>query len=189
MNRFLPALVTALAVHAGLPPGVAAQSPLDLLRSVRQGGAWISIPVTAGEGRLTTDTLPTLGVRFDGCLTVWGGHSGAWTLDARDPVNGERLDAVALPGRGVPFTYQTGPRSQVDVRVRWTEARDTVLLVWVGLHRENSERDPCTPVYGGGGEAAAPAPPPASSTSPPPWRAPRRGSAVLSSCPACRRSR
>lgn len=150
MNRFLLILAAVLTVQLGIPVAGSAQSPLELLRSIRQGGAWISIPVTGGEGRLTTDTVTTLGVRLDGCLTVWGGHSGSWTLDARDPVNGERLDAVALPGQGVRFNYQTGPRSQVDVRVRWTEPRDTVLLVWVGLERENSPRDACTPVYGSG---------------------------------------
>lgn len=140
-----------LAVLGTVPTATSAQGP-GLLEGVRKGGGWIAIPIEDGVGRLSTRPIPTLGLRFDGCLTVWGGHSGAWTLDARDVLSGERLEAVALPGRGLPFSHQAGVRSQVEVEVRWTEARDTVLQVWVGLDRGDPTRDPCQPVYGTGGD-------------------------------------
>lgn len=147
MRRLLIGPALTLIALCALPGAGEAQG---MLQGIRQGGGWIAIPIEAGSGRLTTDPIPTFGLRLDGCLTVWGGHSGAWTLDARDVLTGERLDAVAIPGRGVRFSYQTGPRAQADVRVRWTEPRDTVLQVWVGLERKDSGRDPCEPVYGAG---------------------------------------
>lgn len=145
-----PSLLLTLAFGMAatlLPAPAHAQAAGDLLRSIRQGGSWISIPVSDGSGTLRTDTVPTLGITLAGCLNVWGGHSGEWTIEARDPVNGGRLEATARPGEGVPFSYRTGLRSLLDVRVRWSEPRDTTLLVWVGL--EGAGRDACAPVYGG----------------------------------------
>lgn len=126
------------------------QGPMQILRTIQQGGGWISIPVTNGSAEVTTDTLPTLGIALQGCMTVWPGHSGTWTLAASDPLNDQQLEATALPGEGVPFSYQTGSRSALDVRVRWSEARDTTLHLWVGLEVPTSSEDPCTPRYRGG---------------------------------------
>lgn len=150
MPRFPLILGLALAALLSLPGSAHAQAGADLLRSLRQGGGWVSIPITGGQGVLRTDTVPTLGVTLAGCLTVWPGHSGEWTIEARDPVNGGRLDATAVPGEGVPFSYRTGLQSLLDVRVRWSEPRDTVLQVWVGLEGMAARRDACTPAYGGG---------------------------------------
>lgn len=134
----------------GLPDPLEAQAPAELIRTIRAGGGWVAIPVSAGRASLSTDTVPTLGLTLTGCFTVWEGHSGEWTFQARDGVNGERLDAVATPGEGVPFTVETGMQSHLDLQVRWSEPRDTVLQVWVGL--EVPQRpDACTPVYGDGG--------------------------------------
>lgn len=141
----------ALAVLALLLPTTAhAQSPVQLLRSIAQGGGWIRIDVEEGVGTIQTDTVPTLGLKVEGCLTVWPGHSGAFTVAARDPLNDQSLDATARPGEGVPFSYQAGPRSALDVKVEWTEPRDTTLLVWVGVKTRNPERDACEPRYSGG---------------------------------------
>jgi hypothetical protein len=41
--------------------------------------------------------------------------------------------------------------AQLDVKVRWSEPRDTTLLVWVGLDRPGRPKgDSCEPVYGSG---------------------------------------
>ncbi len=141
----------ALAALCALPTGALAQTPLDLLRSVRQGGGWLSIPVTEGTATLRTDTIPTLGLAVDGCLTVWPGHSGTWSLAAHDPINDQTLEAVARPGEGVRFSYRTGARSALGVDVRWSEPRDTVLQVWVGVDTGDPDRDVCTPRYRGDG--------------------------------------
>lgn len=152
MSLLRPTAVLAAATALLLLPAPGrSQAGADLLQSLRQGGGWVSIPITGGQGALRTDTVPTLGVTLAGCLNVWGGHSGEWTIRARDPVNGGRLDATAVPGEGVPFSYRTGLRSLLDVEVRWSEPRDTTLLVWVGLEgvgRRN--RDACAPAYGEG---------------------------------------
>jgi hypothetical protein len=142
------ALTLALAVAAPRP--VQAQGAAGLLRSIQQGGGWVAIPIEDGSGTLRTDTIPTLGLTLAGCVQVWPGHSGEWTIQARDPVNGGHLDATAEPGQGVPFSYRTGMRSLLDVNVRWSEPRDTTLLLWVGLDGVPGRSDACEPVYGGG---------------------------------------
>lgn len=150
MIRFLN--ITALAsTLALLPPApVRAQAPAELLRTVRAGGSWVAIPVAGGRASLSSDTVPTLGLTLTGCFTVWEGHSGEWTFEARDGVNGARLDAVATPGKGVPFSVQTGMQSRLDLEIQWSEPRDTVLQVWVGL-QVPTRPDACTPIYGDGG--------------------------------------
>ena len=155
----LPAL--ALAASLVVPSTARAQAAGELIQAMRQGGGWVYIPITAGAGGLSTDTIPTLSVPLSGCVTIWPGHTGEWTIAARDPLNGGRLDAVAVPGEGVPFAYRTGFRSLLDVRIRWSEPRDTLLHVWVGLDVPASGRDACTPVYpetGAGGREPPPSP-------------------------------
>jgi hypothetical protein len=144
-------LNTTLAVLTALtmPGPVLAQG--DLLQSMRQGGSWVEIPIEAGWGRLQSEIVPTLGLTVTGCFNVWWGHSGEWRVEIREPLNGGRLEAMVAPGEGVPFSYRTGPRSRLDVRVRWSEPRDTTLIVWVGFERvASTEMDSCTPVYGTG---------------------------------------
>ena len=145
--RALAGAVLALCL---LPATVRAQQGGGLLESIQRGGGWVAIPVTAGSGSIRTDTVPTLGLTLAGCVQVWPGHSGEWTIEARDPVNDGRIDATAVPGEGVPFSYRTGLRSLLDVEVRWSEPRDTTLLLWVGLAgMGRTEREACTPAYGG----------------------------------------
>ncbi len=147
-----------LTAVLALPSPGRAQAAGELIRAIRQGGGWVYIPITGGTGGLSTDTIPTLSVPLNGCVTIWPGHTGEWTIAARDPVNGGSLDAVALPGRGVPFSYRTGLRSLLDVRIRWSEPRDTLLHVWVGLDVPASQRDACTPVYSQAGDGGRDAP-------------------------------
>lgn len=147
------AWVVGLAVAVALvtlPGAGRAQTPLDVLRTLQQGGGWVSIPVVQGSGEISTRTVRTPSLNLSGCVTVWGGHSGEWTLKANDPLNGGRLETVVRPGEGTPFSYETGPQSRLDVRVRWSEPRDTVLLLWIGLEGVASRPDACVPVYGGG---------------------------------------
>jgi len=141
-------LALGLAGAAGRAAPASAQNPIQLLQSVRQGGGWLSIPITEGRGVIATDTVPTFGLAVEGCLTVWPGHSGTWTLRAEDPLNDQRLEAVTGPGEGVPFAYRAGPKSALDVEITWSAPRDTTLLVWVGVKTPNAERDACEPRYG-----------------------------------------
>lgn len=147
MTRFAPTAFLGLALASTLPSPATAQAPAELLQAVRAGGRWVAIPISGGRASISSDTVPTLGLTLTGCFTVWPGHSGEWTFEARDRLNDESLDAVATPGEGVPFSVQTGMQSHVDLQVRWSEPRDTVLQVWVGLEiptRPNA----CEPVYG-----------------------------------------
>ena len=146
----------AVALLALLVPVPArSQTLLDLLASIRQGGGWIDVPVQAGKGSLLTPVIPTGGMDVNGCFRVWGGHSGQWDFDVRDTQGEARLRRSALPDQPVPFRHATGPLAQLNLQVRWSEPRDTTLLLWVGLRTPNLTRDPCEPIYGS--PAATPA--------------------------------
>jgi hypothetical protein len=149
LRRLLPLALVALALGA-LPSGARAQSILDFLRGIEQGGGWVSIPVYGGKGSLVTRPMPTGGLTLSGCIQVYAGTSGRWELEARDVLGEGHLEASVAGGEPVPFTYRTGARGQLQVDARWSEPRDTTLLVWVGIGTTGaSGRDPCEPVYGG----------------------------------------
>jgi len=83
-------------------------------------------------------------------MQVWGGHSGSWDIRAQDVMGPGKFDVSILPGEPTPFAYQAGPQSRLQVDVRWSEPRDTTLLLWVGLETPMLHRNPCEPVYGRG---------------------------------------
>ena len=129
--------VAALTGVACATPGAAgAQSLPEFLGAVRQGGGWVTLPIEKGTGKLLTRPLPTGGLSLD--------------VRIEDTYGNGRLQTLARPAQDVPFTYDTGAWAQLDVNVRWSEPRDTTLVVWVGLGRRSGERDPCEPVYAPG---------------------------------------
>jgi hypothetical protein len=143
-----PLAFLAVLTVIGRPTPLAAQGLADLLTSIQQGGGWVAIPVKGGEGVLETPAVPTGGFTISGCMQVWPGHSGTWTIEARDPIGGGSLDVDTRGGQSVPFSYVTGPLARLQVDVRWSEPRDTTLLVWVGLDRPSApDHDSCQPVY------------------------------------------
>jgi hypothetical protein len=149
----MPRVFAALAlICLGLRPAPASsQTMADLLRSIWDGGGWVRIPIERGRGTLESDALPTLGLTLTGCAQVYAGHSGRWAIRARDVLGDGGLDVEVDAGEAVPFSYTTGARSQLALEARWSEARDTTLLVWVGLEsRALPARDVCLPVYGEG---------------------------------------
>lgn len=119
----------------------------EVLEAIRIGGGWVRIPVEAGRGRLLTPALPSAGRVVEGCMEIWPGHSGSWSLAVNDTYGNGNLEATAEPADDIPFTYETGLLAQLDVDVRWSEPRDTTLLVWIGLQNARGDRDPCEPVY------------------------------------------
>jgi hypothetical protein len=140
-------VLLALFLLGSGPASVEAQDLLDLLSSIQEGGGWVRIPVEQGEGSLRTALLPVGGLSLTGCAQVWGGHSGSWNIRARDIIGGGELDVSLQPGQPRPFAYQPGMQSRLQVNVRWSERRDTTLLLWVGLETPMLRRDPCEPVY------------------------------------------
>lgn len=132
----LVALLT-LAPGAVAPEPASAQSVSDLLASVQRGGGWVSVPIRAGTGKVSTATIPTMGLTVAGCVQVWNGHTGEWDIEARDAISDGSLAVSARPGESVPFSYTAGMRSQIDIDIAWSEPRDTTLFLWVGLARPN----------------------------------------------------
>jgi hypothetical protein len=84
-----------------------------------------------------------------GCVQVYAGHSGRWDIVARDSLGDGRMEAEVIGGEPVPFRYEARERAQLTVEARWSEPRDTTLLLWVGLHTPGRTRDVCEPAYGG----------------------------------------
>lgn len=147
-------LASALAVLlvATSPVAVRAQSVLDLLQSIEAGGGWVYIPIEAGRGTWVSYALPTMELTLTGCMQVYAGHSGRWDIRAQDALGQGHLEANVTGGERVPFRYRTGTRSQLTVEARWSEARDTTLVVWVGLETPGRQRDSCEPIYGTGND-------------------------------------
>lgn len=141
------ALLLTAALAVLVPSGARAQGIAELLEAVRVGGGWISLPVVNGRARLTTVALPSAGRTLKGCMEIWPGHSGSWLLKVTDTYGNGRIEAEARPADDIPFTYTTGMLAQLEVDVRWSEPRDTTLMVWVGLESPRRERDACEPVY------------------------------------------
>lgn len=144
-------LAFAAVVALLLPSAGSAQGIAQVLEAVRVGGSWVSLPIQGGRAHLTTAALPSAGQTIRGCLGIWPGHTGLWTVRVADTYGNGRLEAQAGSGERIPFVYSTGLLAQLEVEVEWSEPRDTTLLVWVGLESPRRDRDPCEPVYPGSG--------------------------------------
>ncbi len=146
-GRTAALIAVALAVSA-----VPAQAQIfELMRIVSDGGSWLALPVTAGGASLQSPAVPVAGLSLNGCLRVWDGHSGEWTIRAEDRLGESRIDVTALPGQPVRFEFRGGVQAQLDLQVEWSEARDTTLHVWVGVAPpsvRDDERDVCRPPPG-----------------------------------------
>ncbi len=151
--RNSPNWIAALAAFAALPASaLPAQGQInEIMRVVGEGGRWVQLPVTAGRASFESPVVPTFGLVLNGCVRVWDGHSGAWTIRARDSIGGSELDLTAEPGEPVRFELASGMQAQVSVAIEWSEARDTTLYAWVGLAPPTSppdQRDICEPTPG-----------------------------------------
>lgn len=146
-HRTVFAVATALLL--GTAPA-SAQGVGAVLGAMAQGGGWIQIPIERGNGSLLSAALPSVGLEIAGCMQIWAGHSGSWTVNVEDTYGNGDLAAVAEPGDEIPFTYAPGAWAQLKVDITWSEPRDTTLLVWVGVEGA-ARRNPCEPVYGDGG--------------------------------------
>jgi len=144
-------LVSMLALIGLTATAAAAQTLADLLATMRAGGGWVSIPIEGGRGELVTRVVFTGGMTIAGCAQIWPGHSGRWEIDATETRREETFRMRAHGGQPVPFSHKTGPTAQVDLKVRWSEPRDTTLFLWVGLEWIGAgDRNVCEPVYGEG---------------------------------------
>ena len=117
----------------------------------------MAIPIEGGVGSVSTGTPPTLGMTLRGCGQVYGAQTGRWVIQARDSLGEGRMEVEVEPGEPVEFSYTTGTMSRMTVEAHWSEARDTTLLVWIGLETRNPRRpDACVPVYGKGSGTSFP---------------------------------
>jgi len=144
-----PLLLALFVVPFASPSSAQAQSVGELMASMQRGGGWVSVPIENGTGRVSTATLPTVGLTVAGCVHVWAGHTGRWDIRARDALGKGQLSMEAGAGESVPFTYTAGMRSKLEIDFSWSEARDTTLFLWVGLARANQDpASTCEPIDG-----------------------------------------
>ena len=120
-------------------PAPAEGQVMQLLRAVANGGSWINLPVEKGRASFQSPVFPLAGLSINGCLHVWSGHSGSWTVRAKDTVGGKELNVTMVPGTPARFDYKAGLQAQLDLEVEWSEPRDTTLFMWVGLARGKKE--------------------------------------------------
>jgi hypothetical protein len=146
--RILAPILTVLALSAA-PGPASGQSVFDLFQSMMEGGGWIRIPIEAGRGTYLSLPLPTVGLTLKGCMQIYAGHSGQWDILVRDNLGDGTLEVSVAAGESIPFDYRTGPTAQLSVDARWSEARDTTLVVWIGLEAPGIDRDACEPIYRG----------------------------------------
>jgi len=144
MRALIPILLVMTA-FAPAPSG--AQGVAGLMSAIRDGGGWVAVPIARGEGSFSTVRLPTARMTLSGCVNVWYGHSGSWTIEAHERVAEESLSIAADPGVGVPFSHDFGMQAQIDFAFRWSEPRDTTLLLWVGVDPDGEGGKPpvCQP--------------------------------------------
>ena len=126
-----------------------AQGTADILAGIRNGGGWVSVPIVDGVGVARTATLPAMGIRLEGCAHVWPGHSGTFEIEAHESVADTTVVMAATPGEGVTFRHTFGMQAQLDFVIRWSEPRDTTLMMWVGLAVGKTITEACEPHYGG----------------------------------------
>ena len=138
-SAWVRALATSvLAAVSPLAPGspsLQAQVSPEILQVLRQGGAWVALAIEDGVGSFQSGPVPTLGIQLRGQLRIWEEHTGSWHVVMRDLARDEGpviLERLMVPGEPVDFDYQTGMLGQIRIDVRWSEARDTTLRVWVG---------------------------------------------------------
>lgn len=139
-------LVACIAV----PSTAHAQSVAEIMAGVRSGGSWVEVPITNGRGSMKTMAIPTGGLTLAGCLNVWPGHSGTWEIRAHESVADEVLEIDLLPGIGVRFAHTFGMLAQIDFDFRWSELRDTTLMLWIGLELgSEASEEACEPTQPG----------------------------------------
>ena len=147
IRHLIAALLVGFAAFALAPDRVQAQAVSTILSGIREGGGWVGIPIEGGEGSYSTVRLPSARMTLDGCVHVWYGHSGQWTIEARDVLTDSTLVLRAEPGIAVPFSHTFGMQTKLDFDFRWSEPRDTTLMLWIGVDMDGEGGDPpvCNP--------------------------------------------
>ena len=131
------AIAILLAVAPIMPASASlrAQVSPEMLQVLQQGGAWVELAIENGVGAFQSTPVPTLGIQLRGHLRISEENTGSWHVVMRDLARDEDLvilERLMVPGVPVDFDYQTGMLGQIQIDVRWSEARDTTLRVWVG---------------------------------------------------------
>lgn len=144
MTRLSTFVLTAIVLAT--PCRAEAQGIREIMSGMRDGGGWVGIPIVKGHGSFSTVTLPTAAMSLSGCVNVWYGHSGTFSIDAHERVLGSNLHIDAEPGVGVPFSHDFGMTAKLDFDFMWSEPRDTTLMIWVGIDgMGEGQQDSCTP--------------------------------------------
>ena len=141
------AAALSLALLCGAKPAEA--QILELLRAINDGGSWIKLPVEDGRAEYRSPVFPVAGMTVKGCVKVWDGNPGSWTLRARDLLGDEKLEVTTDSDKPVRFDYKGGLQAQLDLVAEWSEAGNTTLYLWVGVslneEKDDEERDICEP--------------------------------------------
>ena len=141
------AAALSLALLCGAKPTEA--QVLGLLRAINDGGSWIKLPVEDGRAEYRSPVFPVAGMAVKGCVKIWDGNPGSWTLRAKDLLGDAELEVTTDSDKPVRFDYKGGLQAQLDLVAEWSEPGDTTLYIWVGVslneEKDDEERDICEP--------------------------------------------
>lgn len=149
--RIIPigSAAAVLFLAPAIGPAPADAQILELLRAINNGGSWINLEVKEGRAEYRSPVFPVAGMAVRGCVKIWDGNPGSWTLRAKDLLGEAELEVKTDSGKPVRFDYKGGLQAQLDLEVEWSEPGDTTLYVWVGVslkaERDEEERDICEP--------------------------------------------
>lgn len=122
---------------------------LELLRAINNGGSWIKLEVEEGRAEYRSPLFPVAGMAVNGCVKIWDGNQGSWTLRAKDLLGDDELEVTTDSDKPVRFDYKGGLQAQLDLQVEWSEPGDTTLYLWIGVSfqdkQDDEERDICEP--------------------------------------------
>lgn len=141
------AAALSLALLCG--PAPAEAQVLGLLRAINDGGSWINLEVKEGRADYRSPVFPVAGMAVKGCVKIWDGNPGSWTLRAKDLLGEAELEVTTDSAKPVRFDYKGGLQAQLDLEVEWSEPGGTTLYIWVGVslkeEQDEEERDICEP--------------------------------------------
>ena len=128
MDKFFKSISQDLKAQAGL-----SDEHLEKLEAMALKGSFdndISVPVKNGHGTASTSKI-TLGITMEGHFEIKSPDNGTWTLVVKDGKNTIINKSGVKKGEQIPFKYHTGFKTSMHFDAKWSEIKDTTLIIHV----------------------------------------------------------
>ena len=128
MDKFFKSISQDLKAQAGL-----SDEHLEKLEAMALKGSFdddISVPVKNGHGTVSTSKT-TFGITMEGHFEIKSPDNGTWTLVVKDGKNTIINKSGVKKGEQIPFKYHTGFKISMHFDAKWSEIKDTTLIIHV----------------------------------------------------------